>query len=73
VIFVSDELAARCPDIFEALRAQIGRTKPEGLDENLARELRRLDILDADGRFAFRVHAHGLSDVLPMGPGDWYE
>jgi len=73
VLFVSEELAARCPGIFEALRAQLGRTKPEGLDENLARELRRLGILDADGRFAFRVHAHGLEDVLPMGPGDWYE
>ena len=72
-LFVSDELAARCPGIFEALRAQLGKTKPEGLDEGLARELRRLGILDADGRFAFRVHAHGLADVLPMGPGDWYE
>lgn len=80
VLYVSQELEARFPDIFQLLAPQCGQNParmPETLPVPLVDALLEAGVLTREkGELAWTPSIHApapLTDVKPMGGGDWYE
>ncbi len=74
-LFLSPQLEAQFPEIYETLRPLCGRDNVE-LNGGLREALLEAGVLEQDEAGTLHwipaVHGSGLARVLPQGDGDWY-